>query len=159
MHPIRHDRSKETRSVRHPAGGRPRQRQDAPARVRVKAARLRGRPTGRALTPTPQPGAVSSGAEPPSRGKRIMPTGCDDHAVSAELLPNPIRSRRASRVAERNTAIHTATRLLGDDRQHGMSSTYRNSLGKRVPELDMPSQVALPAYAVTLSLCSHRPRY
>jgi transposase InsO family protein len=65
MHPIRHDRSKEHGAFATP-NGRPRHRQDAPAGVGVKATPLRGRPTGRALTPTPQPGAVSSGAEPPS---------------------------------------------------------------------------------------------
>ena len=65
MHPIRHDRSKEHGAFATPHG-RPRHRQDAPAGVGVKATPLRGRPTGRALTPTPQPGAVSSDAEPPS---------------------------------------------------------------------------------------------
>jgi transposase InsO family protein len=65
MHPIRHDRSKEHGAFATP-NGRPRHRQDAPAGVGVKATPLRGRPTGRALTPTPQPGANRSGAEPPT---------------------------------------------------------------------------------------------
>jgi transposase InsO family protein len=65
MHPIRHDRSKEHGAFATP-NGRPRHRQDAPAGVGVKATPLRGRPTCRALTPTPQPGANRSGAEPPT---------------------------------------------------------------------------------------------
>jgi transposase InsO family protein len=64
VHPIRHDRAKEHGAFATP-NGRPRQRQDAPAGVGVKATPLRGRPTGRALTPTPHTGAVGSDAEPP----------------------------------------------------------------------------------------------
>jgi len=52
VHPIRHDRSKEHGAFATP-NGRPRHRQDAPAGVGVKAKPLRGRPAGRALTPTP----------------------------------------------------------------------------------------------------------
>jgi Mu transposase, C-terminal domain len=52
MHPIRHDRDKEHGAFATP-DGRPRQPQDAPTGVGVKATPLRGRPTGRALTPTP----------------------------------------------------------------------------------------------------------
>src|SRR5215216_4592316 len=46
--------------------GRPHHRQDAPAGAGVKATPLRGRPTGRALTPTPHTGADRSDAEPPT---------------------------------------------------------------------------------------------
>jgi hypothetical protein len=52
VHPIRHDRAKEHGAFATP-NGRPRQPKDAPAGVGVKAKPLRGRPTGRALTPTP----------------------------------------------------------------------------------------------------------
>jgi hypothetical protein len=52
VHPIRHDRAKEHRPFATP-NGRPRQPQDAPAGAGVNATPLRGRPTGRALTPTP----------------------------------------------------------------------------------------------------------
>jgi transposase InsO family protein len=52
VHPIRHDRAKEHGAFATP-NGRPRHRQDAPAGTGVKATPLRGRPTGRALTPTP----------------------------------------------------------------------------------------------------------
>jgi hypothetical protein len=52
------DRAKEYGAFATP-NGRPRQAQDAPAGVGVKATPLRGRPTGRGMTP--QPGAVSSG--------------------------------------------------------------------------------------------------
>ena len=57
MHPIRHDRAKEHGAFATP-NGRPRRRQDAPAGAGVKATPLPGRPTGRALTPTPKTGAV-----------------------------------------------------------------------------------------------------
>jgi hypothetical protein len=83
MHPIRHDRSKEHGAFATPHGPRPprptRHQQDAPAWARVKATPLRDRPNGGALTPTPQPGAVSSGAEPPS----LQP---DDHVKQPELI-------------------------------------------------------------------------
>jgi hypothetical protein len=52
VHPIRHDRSKEHGAFATP-NGRPRQPKDAPYGAGVKATPLRGRPTGRALTPTP----------------------------------------------------------------------------------------------------------
>ena len=52
MHPIRHDRAKEHGAFATP-NGRPRQPHDAPAGAGVKATPLRGRPTGRALTPPP----------------------------------------------------------------------------------------------------------
>jgi transposase InsO family protein len=52
VHPIRHDRAKEHGAFATP-NGRPRQPQDAPAGAGVNATPLRGRPTGRALTPTP----------------------------------------------------------------------------------------------------------
>ena len=52
VHPIRHDRAKEHGAFATP-NGRPRHRQDAPAGASVKAKPLRGRPAGRALTPTP----------------------------------------------------------------------------------------------------------
>jgi transposase InsO family protein len=61
VHPIRHDRSKEHGAYATP-NGRPRHSQDAPAGAGVKATPLRGRPTGRALTPPPPPGATGSGA-------------------------------------------------------------------------------------------------
>jgi hypothetical protein len=64
VHPIRHDRAKEHGAFATPHG-RPRHQQDAPAGAGVKATPLRGRPTGRALTPTPPTGAISRGAEPP----------------------------------------------------------------------------------------------
>ena len=89
VHPIRHDRAKEHGAFATP-NGRPRHRQDAPAGAGVKATPLRGRPTGRALTPTPHTGA---------------------------------RSQR------RGTTQPDKTMLI-------MSSRYRNSFVKRVPELD-----------------------
>ena len=52
VHPIRHDRAKEHGAFATP-NGRPRHHQDAPAGAGVKTTPLRGRPTGRALTPTP----------------------------------------------------------------------------------------------------------
>ena len=52
VHPIRHDRANEHGAFATP-NGRPRHRQDAPAGAGVKATPLRGRPAGRALTPTP----------------------------------------------------------------------------------------------------------
>jgi hypothetical protein len=52
VHPIRHDRSKEHGTFRHPERAA-RHHQDAPAGASVKAKPLRGRPAGRALTPTP----------------------------------------------------------------------------------------------------------
>ena len=64
MHPIRHDRAKEHGAFATP-NGRPRHRKDAPAGAGVKATPLRGRPTGRALTPSPHTGAIGSHAEPP----------------------------------------------------------------------------------------------
>jgi transposase InsO family protein len=51
VHPIRHDRAKEHGAFATP-NGRPRHRKDAPAGAGVKATPLRGRPAGRALTPT-----------------------------------------------------------------------------------------------------------
>lgn len=64
VHPIRHDRAKEHGAFATP-NGRPRHQKDAPAGAGVKATPLRGRPTGRALTPTPHTGAASRDAEPP----------------------------------------------------------------------------------------------
>ncbi len=81
VHPIRHDRSKEHGAFATP-NGRPRHRDDAPAGAGVKAEPLRGRRTRRALTPTPQPGALRSDAEPPS------PNQQDDHVKD---VPEPIR--------------------------------------------------------------------
>jgi transposase InsO family protein len=52
VHPIRHDRAKEHGAFATP-NGRPRHQQDAPAGAGVKATPLRGRPAGRAMTPTP----------------------------------------------------------------------------------------------------------
>ncbi len=52
VHPIRHDRAKEHGAFATP-NGRPRQPKDAPYGAGVKATPLRGRPTGRALTPPP----------------------------------------------------------------------------------------------------------
>jgi hypothetical protein len=66
VHPIRHDRAKEHGAFATPRG-RPRHRQDAPAGAGVKAKPLRGRPGGRALTPTPPTDADRSGAEPPTQ--------------------------------------------------------------------------------------------
>jgi hypothetical protein len=72
VHPIRHDRSKEHGAFATP-NGRPRHRQDPPAGDGVKATPLRGRPPGRALNPTPPPGASGSNADPPT------PDHPDDH--------------------------------------------------------------------------------
>jgi transposase InsO family protein len=80
VHPIRHDRTKEHGAFATP-NGRPRHRQDAPAGAGVKATPLRGRPTGRALTPTPHTGAMSSGAEPPTN-----PDNQDDHVKEVPEL-------------------------------------------------------------------------
>ena len=52
VHPIRHDRAKEHGAFATP-NGRPRHPKDAPDGDGVKATPLRGRPAGRALTPTP----------------------------------------------------------------------------------------------------------
>ena len=52
VHPIRHDRAKEHGAFATP-NGRPRHPKDAPAGAGVKTTPLRGRPTGRALTPAP----------------------------------------------------------------------------------------------------------
>jgi len=80
VHPIRHDRSKEHGAFATP-NGRPRHRQDAPAGDGVKATPLRGRPTGRALTPTPHTGANRSRAEPPT-----SPDNEDDHVKDVPEL-------------------------------------------------------------------------
>jgi Integrase core domain/Mu transposase, C-terminal domain len=80
VHPIRHDRSKEHGAFATPHG-RPRHRQDAPAGAGVKATPLRGRPTGRALTPPPHTGAKRSGAEPPT-----SPNSQDDHVKDVPEL-------------------------------------------------------------------------
>jgi len=80
VHPIRHDRSKEHGAFATP-NGRPRHRQDAPAGAGVKATPLRGRPTGRALTPTPHTGADRSDAEPPT-GRNNQ----DDHVKEVPEL-------------------------------------------------------------------------
>jgi transposase InsO family protein len=69
VHPIRHDRAKEHGAFATP-NGRPRHRKDAPAGADVKTTPLRGRPTGRALTPTPHTGAIGSDAEPPTQPRR-----------------------------------------------------------------------------------------
>jgi transposase InsO family protein len=69
VHPIRHDRAKEHGAFATPKG-RPRHQQNAPAGVGVKATPLRGRPDGRALTPTPQTGARGSDAEPPTQPRQ-----------------------------------------------------------------------------------------
>jgi len=52
VHPIRHDRAKEHGAFATPNGRPRRQHHDAPAAAGVKAKPLRGRPTGRALTPS-----------------------------------------------------------------------------------------------------------
>lgn len=52
VHPIRHDRAKEHGAFAIPNGRPRRQHHDAPADDGVKAKPLRGRPTGRALTPS-----------------------------------------------------------------------------------------------------------
>jgi transposase InsO family protein len=82
VHPIRHDRAKEHGAFATP-NGRPRHHQDAPAGADVKATPLRGRPTGRALTPTPHTGAISSDAEPP--------TSRDDQDDHVKQVPELIR--------------------------------------------------------------------
>jgi transposase InsO family protein len=79
VHPIRHDRSKEHGAFATPHG-RPRHHDDAPAGAGVKATPLCGRPGGRALTPTPQPGESRSGAEPPH------PHHQDDHVKDVPEL-------------------------------------------------------------------------
>jgi transposase InsO family protein len=56
IHPIRHDRAKEHAAFACPNGRPRRHRQDAPDGPGVKATPLRGRPAGRALTPSPSPG-------------------------------------------------------------------------------------------------------
>ena len=75
VHPIRHDRSKEHGAFATP-NGRPRHRQDAPAGAGVKATPLRGRPTGRALTPPPPPApsAAARNRPPAATTKMIMST-------------------------------------------------------------------------------------
>ena len=82
VHPIRHDRAKEHGAFATP-NGRPRHHQDAPAGADVKTTPLRGRPTGRALTPTPHTGAISSDAEPP--------TSRDDQDDHVKQVPELIR--------------------------------------------------------------------
>lgn len=82
VHPIRHDRAKEHGAFATP-NGRPRQPKDAPAGAGVKATPLRGRPTGRALTPTPHTGAIGSDAEPP--------TSRDDKDDHVKEVPELIR--------------------------------------------------------------------
>ncbi len=62
VHAIRHDRAKEHAAFASPNGHPRKHRQDAPDGVGVKATPLRGRPEGRALTPTPEPGAAGNGA-------------------------------------------------------------------------------------------------
>ena len=52
VHPIRHDAAKEHGAFATPHGRPRKQRHDAPAVEGVKAKPLRGRPTGRALTPS-----------------------------------------------------------------------------------------------------------
>jgi hypothetical protein len=69
VHPIRHDRAKEHGAFATP-NGRPRPRQDAPAGVGVKATPLRGRPTGRALTPTLNPAQIAAARNHPPRSPR-----------------------------------------------------------------------------------------
>jgi hypothetical protein len=59
VHPIRHDRAKEHAAFASP-NGHPRRHKDASGGAGVKATPLRGRPDGRALTPTPGPDAGSS---------------------------------------------------------------------------------------------------
>jgi transposase InsO family protein len=78
VHPIRHDRTKEHGAFATP-NGRPRHPQDAPPGAGVKATPLRGRPDGRALTPTPHTGAMRSGAEPPTPNQ-------DDHVKDVPEL-------------------------------------------------------------------------
>ena len=63
VHPIRHDRAKEHGAFATP-NGRPRKPTGCAGRCGVKAKPLRGRPAGRALTPTPNR-RTGSGAEPP----------------------------------------------------------------------------------------------
>jgi hypothetical protein len=53
VHPIRHDRAKEHGAFATPHGRPRKQRHDAPGGDDVKAKPLRGRPEGRALTPSP----------------------------------------------------------------------------------------------------------
>jgi len=53
VHPIRHDRAKEHGAFATPHGRPRHRRHDAPDGAGVKAKPLRGRPTGRALTPAP----------------------------------------------------------------------------------------------------------
>jgi transposase InsO family protein len=53
VHAIRHDRAKEHAAFASPNGHPRKHRQDAPDGAGVKATPLRGRPEGRALTPTP----------------------------------------------------------------------------------------------------------
>jgi hypothetical protein len=75
IHPIRHDRAKEHAAFACP-NGRPRHhRQDAPDGPGVKATPLRGRPAGRALTPSPSPGpkAAAGGSAGPSSGVNQVP--------------------------------------------------------------------------------------
>jgi transposase InsO family protein len=74
VHPIRHDRAKEHAAFACP-NGRPRKhRQDAPDGPGVKATPLRGRPAGRALTPSLSPGpeqAVARSATTSSGVKQV----------------------------------------------------------------------------------------
>ena len=76
VHPIRHDRAKEHAAFASP-NGHPRRHKDASGGAGVKATPLRGRPDGRALTPTPGPdegsscaGMAAAGSLAPSRRGR-----------------------------------------------------------------------------------------
>jgi hypothetical protein len=82
VHAIRHDRAKEHGAFASPNGHPRKHRHDAPDGAGVKATPLRGRPQGRALTPTPGPGATSNGAGMPNEGP-LTPTGVNH-------LPEPI---------------------------------------------------------------------
>jgi len=59
--------------IRHPHGAPPPcHQQDAPAWARVKATPLRDRPSGRALTPTPQPARSAAAPNHPACNQMIM---------------------------------------------------------------------------------------
>ena len=136
VHPIRHDRAKEHGAFATP-NGRPRHREDAPAGVGVKATPLRGRPTGRALTPTPHTGAFGSDAEPPDphndvdHVKATAPTSpssmrcsCTRPATARRCVPLP-RPRRRFDARRRTTGFRASCRADGQGPDLAMAARAR----------------------------------
>jgi transposase InsO family protein len=79
-HAIRHDRAKEHGAYATPHGRPRKPRQDAPDRAGVKAAPLRGRPEGRALTPARDPARTADNRGQPG-----------EHTAPVKQLPELIR--------------------------------------------------------------------